>query len=70
MAGRGEQGLLVTTGNFTTDARKEAGRDGAQPIQLIDGEDFCDLLKEHSLGVITHTREIEEIEFEFFSQFD
>lgn len=59
MAGRGDKGLLITTGTFTAEARKEAGRDGAPPIDLIDGDRLCDLLLEHSLGVTT--RVVEEI---------
>lgn len=61
MQGRGDKGLLITTGNFTTKAKKEATRDGASPIDLIDGERLCDLLKEHRLGVETMTRTIEEV---------
>jgi len=38
MAGRGDKGLLITTGSFSKDARQEATRDGAQPIELIDGD--------------------------------
>ncbi len=45
MAGRGDKGLLITTGTFTTDARAEASRDGAPPIDLIDGDRLCDLLR-------------------------
>lgn len=37
MAGRGEKGLLITTGTFTSEAQAEANRDGAPPIDLIDG---------------------------------
>jgi len=37
MAGRGDKGLLITTGTFTGDAQNEAKRDGAPPIDLIDG---------------------------------
>ena len=62
MAGRGEKGLLVTTGTCTSSARDEASRDGAPPVQLIDGEDLCDLLKEYDLGVTTHTRQIEDVD--------
>jgi restriction system protein len=61
MQGRGDKGLLITTGNFTTEAKREATRDGAPPIDLIDGERLCDLLKEHRLGVETTTRTIEEV---------
>jgi restriction system protein len=51
MAGRGEKGLLITTGSFTRDAQAEATRDGAPPVELIDGDRLCDLLKEFRLGV-------------------
>lgn len=68
MAGRGDKGLLITTGTFTAEAKKEATREGAPPIDLIDGERLCDLLKEHQLGVTTTLRTIEEIKVnpEFF----
>ena len=46
MSGRGEKGLLITTGTFTRDAREEANRDGAPPVELINGENLCDLLKQ------------------------
>jgi restriction system protein len=62
MVGRGDKGLLITTGTFTAEARKEATRDGAPPIDLIDGEHLCDLLKEHALGVRTTTRTIEDVQ--------
>lgn len=56
MAGRGDKGLLITTGTFTVDAKKESTRDGAPPIDLIDGDRLCDLLKDYELGVRTETR--------------
>lgn len=61
MAGRGDRGLLITTGTFTAEAKQEATRDGAPPIDLIDGERLCDLLKEHRLGVRTEHRQIEDV---------
>jgi restriction system protein len=64
MAGRGDKGLLITTGTFTSDARKEATRDGAPPIDLIDGDRLCDLLKELSLGVTTTERVVEDVKVE------
>jgi len=68
MAGRGDKGLLITTGTFSKDARQEATRDGAQPIELIDGELLCDLLKQYELGVQTVPRVEEDItvRHEFF----
>jgi restriction system protein len=62
MAGRGDKGLLITTGAFTREARSEATRDGAPPIDLIDGEQLCELLKKHQLGVRTEERRVEEVE--------
>lgn len=53
MMGRTDKGLIVTTGNFTQDALREARRDGALDIDLIDGEQLMDNLKKLSLGVIT-----------------
>lgn len=60
MVGRGEKGLLVSTGSFTDDARAEAHRHGAPPIDLIDGDGLCDLLAEHGLGVRTTVRTVQE----------
>jgi restriction system protein len=61
MVGRADKGLLITTGNFTRDAMREAVRDGAPAIDLIDGDRLIDLLKELSLGVKTKAVEVEEI---------
>lgn len=61
MAGRGDKGLLITTGTFTREARNEATRDGAPPIDLIDGEQLCTLLKDHQLGVRTEERRVEDV---------
>ncbi len=52
MVGRTDKGLFITTGRFTPDARKEATRDGAPPIDLIDGEQLCEILKTLRLGVM------------------
>jgi restriction system protein len=53
MVGRSDKGLFITTGTFTPDAKREATRDGAPAIDLIDGDQLCDLLKQLSLGVRT-----------------
>lgn len=67
MVGRTDKGLFITTGRFTADAKKEATRDGAPPIELIDGEHLCDLLKELKLGVNTELVEKVSVEPEFFT---
>jgi restriction system protein len=61
MAGRGEKGLLITTGSFTREAQAEATRDGAPPVELIDGDRLCDLLKEFRLGVDVRERIAEDV---------
>jgi restriction system protein len=51
LQGRADKGLFVTTGSFTRDAIKEASRDGATPIDLLDGEALTNKIKELNLGV-------------------
>ncbi len=61
MVGRADKGLLITTGNFTKDALREATRDGAPAIDLIDGDLLLDKLKELELGVRTEVVEAEQV---------
>ena len=61
MVGRADKGLLITTGTFTKDARTEAQRDGAPPIDLIDGEALVEKLKELRIGVQIKDRVVEEV---------
>jgi restriction system protein len=60
MVGRADKGLIITTGTFTPDARREATRDGAPAIDLVDGDALCELLKQLKMGV--KIRMVEEIE--------
>jgi restriction system protein len=66
MVGRSDKGLFITTGTFTPAAVKEATRDGAPAIDLIDGNDLADKLKEFSLGVTTATVEVVSVEDGWF----
>lgn len=66
MQGRADKGLFITTGTFTRDAIKEATRDGAPPIDLIDGELLCDKLKELKLGVETKLTETVTVKTDWF----
>lgn len=72
MVGRGDRGLLITTGTFTKNARSEATRDGAPPIELIDGDALCDLLKDYELGVRVTERTVKDIDIEddYFERLD
>ncbi|MEQ8267885.1 MAG: restriction endonuclease [Parvibaculum sp.] len=62
MVGRADKGLIITTGRFTADARKEAIRDGAPAIDLVDGDDLCELLKNLRIGV--KVQMVEEVEID------
>lgn len=66
MMGRAEKGLFVTTGKFTDSASQEALRNGAPVIDLINGIEFCDLLKDLELGVSTKFVEVIEVDPEYF----
>lgn len=66
MVGRADKGLVITTGTFTAEARREASRDGAPAIDLIDGETLCGLLKNLKLGVSVRFVEEVAIEADFF----
>jgi len=68
MAGRGDQGLLITTGTFTAEAKREATRAGAPPIDLIDGDRLCELLKEYVIGVSTTAVEQVAVNRTFFDE--
>ena len=68
MMGRTDKGLIITTGTFSPDARREATRDGAPPIDLIDGESLCDKLKDRSLGVETKLVEKISVDPTWFDQ--
>ncbi len=66
MSGRADKGLILTTGSFTRESKKEAIRDGATPIDLIDGNEFAEKLKELKLGSVEMVEEI-RIEKNWFS---
>jgi len=66
MVGRSDKGLLITTGTFTPDAKREATRDGAPAIELIDGDQLCDLLKQLKLGIRTEMVEKMTVESAWF----
>jgi len=65
MAGRADKGLFLTTGAFTQEAKKEAIRDGAAPIELIDGAKLIEMFERLKLGLRPKTTfEIDESFFD------
>lgn len=67
LQGRADKGIIMTTGTFTTDAKNEALRDGATPIELVDGDKLIDMFENLSLGLIQKTDY--DINYGFFEQF-
>ncbi|GAT32478.1 restriction system protein [Terrimicrobium sacchariphilum] len=61
MVGRADKGLFITTGTFTRDARAEAQRDGAPPLDMIDGDELVVMLKDLRLGIDVRSRTVEEV---------
>lgn len=68
MQGRADKGLFMTTGNYSREAIKEATRDGAPPIDLIDGDLLCEKLKEFNLGIKTELIEEVSVHPEWFEK--
>ena len=67
MIGRADKGVFITTGTFTRDAKQEAQRDGAPPIDLIDGNELAEHLKNLRLGVEVEMREEVTIKTSWFN---
>lgn len=67
MQGRADKGIIMTTGTFTTDAKKEARRDGVPPIELVDGDKLIDMFEMLELGL--KPVKTYEIDNKFFGEF-
>jgi len=67
MMGRADKGLILTTATFTSEARKEAIRDGVPPIELVDGEILVEMLANLELGLVPRT--VYEVDERFFVEF-
>lgn len=67
MMGRADKGIIMTTGTFTKDAKREAIRDGVPPIELVNGEKLLDMFKQLELGLKPVTTY--EVDSGFFEEF-
>lgn len=67
MVGRAEKGIILTTGRFTADAKREATRDGVQPIELVDSEKLVTMFEQLELGMKPRT--VYEVDVAFFEPF-
>ena len=68
MMGRADKGIIITTGSFSIEAKKEARRDGVPPIELVDGEKLIDMFELLELGL--KPRKTYDIDFKFFEEFN
>ena len=67
MEGRADKGIILTTGTFTQEARREARRDGARPIELVDGDKLVDMFEKLELGL--RPKRVFEVDDGFFEEF-
>ncbi|MEX2564866.1 MAG: restriction endonuclease [Cyclobacteriaceae bacterium] len=67
MIGRAEKGIIMTTGTFSTDAVKEANRDGAPQVELVNGDKLVEMFKKVELGV--KPKIIYEVDLPFFEPY-
>lgn len=67
MMGRADKGLIITTGTFTLEAKKEARRDGVPPIELVDGDILIDMFEKLELGLIP--KRDYDIDEKFFEEY-
>lgn len=62
--GTHEQGLIITTSDFSKGAREEAQRPTAVPVGLMNGDQLVNLLIENDIGVRRATHHIIELDSE------
>ncbi len=67
MMGRADKGLILTTGTFTADARREAARDGVPPIEMVDGDGLITLFEQLELGLVPRKSFV--VDVDFFDEF-
>ena len=66
MLGRAEKGIFLTTGTFSSEARKEADRVDPK-IELVDGEKLVEMFEQAALGV--KPRQIFDVDIQFFEPY-
>jgi len=66
MEGRADKGIILTTGTFTQEAKREARRDGARPIELVDGDKLVEMFEKLELGL--RPRTVFEVDDGFFEK--
>ena len=67
MQGRADKGIIITTGTFTAEAQREASRDGAPPIELVDGESLITMFEKLEIGL--QPVQTFQLDYAFFQEF-
>ena len=67
---KSDRGIIITTGTFTEGAKAQAQAPGAFPVDLIDGSQLAELLKQFKLGVHTTTVELVTVDHSFFAEYE
>ena len=67
MMGRADKGLILSTGSFSTDAKREAVRDGVPAIELVDSNKLVELFEQLELGL--EPRKAYDVVESFFDEF-
>lgn len=67
MIGRAEKGLIITTSSFSNAATQEASRDGAPPVELVDGNKLVEMFQKVELGVVKKT--IFNVDIQYFEKY-
>ena len=66
--GRADKGIIITTGTFSQDAVREAVRDGAPPIELVDGNNLVAMFESLEFGLTP--KQVFEVDETFFGSFE
>jgi restriction system protein len=67
MTDRADKGIIITTGTFTLEAKKEARRDGAPPIELVDGDKLIEMCEQLEFGLVPKKTFI--VDYKLFEDF-
>ena len=67
--GEFDQGIFITTSDFSDEAKKASSKRGAVPIVLINGDRIVTIMLERGLGVRQEPLTVTRIDEEFFTAF-
>jgi restriction system protein len=67
--GEFDQGIFITTSDFSDEAKKVSSKRGAVPIVLINGDRIVNIMLEKGLGVRQEPLAVTRIDEEFFAAF-